>query len=129
MKSGYQLIDRDSRRLIVSQLEIAATWWRRFVGCQFREHPGRGFGLLLVPCHSVHTCFLRFPLDIALLDQTGHVVGIRLGVRPWRAILPVKGAFAVVEVPSGTTELESGQRLQIVTGSGEPIPKLLQAMS
>lgn len=125
---NYQLIDRESGQLLVPHLEIAARWWQRFVGWQLKAHPGAGCGLLLAPCHSIHTCFLRFPLDIVLLDQTGRVAGVRLGVRPWRATLPVPGVFAVLEVPSGTNSFKVGQRLKIVARNAAGVPKLLRAL-
>jgi uncharacterized protein len=42
-------------------------------------------GLLLRPAPSVHTLFMRFPIDVVFLDRGGDVVGIRPEVRPWRA--------------------------------------------
>lgn len=45
---------------------------------------GASEALLLVPCNSVHTFYMGYPLDIVFLDAGDHVIGWRSGVRPWR---------------------------------------------
>jgi uncharacterized membrane protein (UPF0127 family) len=56
-------------------------------------------GLLLPGTRSIHTCGMRFALDLVWLDGSGRVVHIDRGVRPWR-IRSCREARAVVEVPS-----------------------------
>lgn len=46
---------------------------------------GASEGLLLVPCNSVHTFWMRYPLDIVFLDGDDRVLGWRQALRPWRA--------------------------------------------
>lgn len=41
--------------------------------------------LLLVPCNSVHTFGMRYPLDIVFLDAEQRVLGWQSNLRPWRA--------------------------------------------
>ena len=59
--------------------------------------------LVLRPCRWVHTIGMRFPLDVAYLDEDGVVVKTihmhrhRLGVPVWRACVVIEaeaGAFA-----------------------------------
>ena len=47
-------------------------------------------------CHSVHTCFMRYPLDIAFIDEQGRVLALHEGVPPWR-LVGCPGAWAVLE--------------------------------
>lgn len=70
-----------------------------------------GSALILAPCSSVHTWFMRFPIDILFVSRTGHVLKVRRAVGPWRVALRL-GAFAVVETPAhGTTGTEVGHQL------------------
>jgi uncharacterized protein len=62
-----------------------------------------GHALILAPCSSVHTAFMRFPLDLIFLDRAGRVLKTSSGVRPWR-IRAAWRAFAVVELPAGWLE-------------------------
>ena len=84
----------------LEQLYIADTWWTRFRGLQLQKELPAESGLLLHPCSSVHTCFMRFPLNLIFLDQQGSVVECRAGVRPWRFVIPKsRGIVATLEVP------------------------------
>ena len=59
-----------------------------------------GEGLLLRPASSVHTWFMRFPIDVVFLTRDLVVVGIADGLEPWRAA-GRRGARAVLELPAG----------------------------
>jgi len=72
-----------------------------------------GNGILLKPAASVHTFFMRFPIDAVFLDREHRVVRIERDVRPWRAT-GRRGSYAVLELPSGECEqreLAIGDRL------------------
>jgi uncharacterized membrane protein (UPF0127 family) len=59
-----------------------------------------GEALVLAPCSSVHTAFMRFPLDLLFVDRSGRVLKAAVDVRPWRVRLHWR-AFAVVELRVG----------------------------
>ncbi len=70
-------------------------------------------GILLRPAGSIHTAFMRFPIDAVFLDRELVVVGIAPHLHPWRAASR-KGAHAVLELAGGETErrrLRVGDRL------------------
>ena len=60
-------------------------------------------GILLRPAGSIHTAFMRFPIDAVFLDRELVVVGIAPELPPWRAA-GRKGAHAVLELASGESE-------------------------
>lgn len=62
-----------------------------------------GEALILAPCSTIHTAFMRFPLDLVFLDRAGRVLKTSSGVRPWR-IRAAWRAFAVVELAAGSLE-------------------------
>lgn len=35
-------------------------------------------------CNSVHTCFMRFPIDVVFLDRQNRIMRVRTGLKPWR---------------------------------------------
>jgi uncharacterized membrane protein (UPF0127 family) len=76
-----------------------------------------GEGLVLAPCSSVHTAFMRFPLDLIFLDRGGRVLRVAAGVAPWRIRLHWR-AFAVVELAGGAlarTDTKTGDLLELRT--------------
>ena len=110
-----RLVNADTGAILVERLELADTWWRRFRGLQFRAPLEAGEGLLLVPCNSVHTCFVRGPIDVVLLDLAGRVVAVRTRVSPWRVVFATKGAWATLELPGGHSMLRPGDGVKVVT--------------
>jgi uncharacterized membrane protein (UPF0127 family) len=80
----------------------AASPWARFVGLMGRRTLPPGEGLHLSPCSSVHTWFMRIPIDVLYLDRDHRVVKIVPALRPWRFSWGARGAHSVFELPAGT---------------------------
>jgi uncharacterized membrane protein (UPF0127 family) len=72
----------------------------RLRGLLGREGLDSGEGLLLRPASSIHTFFMRFPIDVVFLDRALVVLEIHDTIDPWRAASQ-RGAKAVLELPAG----------------------------
>jgi len=70
-----------------------------------------GEGLWLEPCSSIHTFFMRFPIDAVFLAKNGRVVAVKARLAPWRVTRFHWRAKSVLELPPGDAE-----RLQIRKG-------------
>ena len=57
-------------------------------------------GMLFRPAASIHTFFMRFPIDVVLLDRSGTVVAAFSPLRPWRAVWH-RRARTALELPAG----------------------------
>jgi uncharacterized protein len=57
--------------------------------------------LFLPRCSSIHTCFMRGPIDVVFVDREQRVVGLRERVRPWRFIAGPNASHSVLELPAG----------------------------
>ncbi len=65
-------------------------------------------------CRSIHTCFMRGPIDIAFLDSEGNVVGQHESLGPWRVRIARRPADSVIELPAGflrSHDIELGDRI------------------
>ena len=51
-------------------------------------------------CHSVHTWFMRTPIDVVCLDRRKSVVSVRT-VPPWRLLKSAPGTVTIVEAGAG----------------------------
>ena len=89
-----------TRRTIVERSIIADSYWSRFRGLMGQRTLGVDEGLLIEPCSSIHTMFMRFAIDVIFLDGERRVVKIAT-VPPFRAALG-RGSRTVLEVPAGT---------------------------
>jgi uncharacterized membrane protein (UPF0127 family) len=79
----------------------AFTSQSRRTGLLGREVFPDGHAMVIAPSNAVHTCFMRFAIDLAFVDRQGRILKARAAVPPWRASGSLL-AHAVVELPSGT---------------------------
>ncbi len=56
-------------------------------------------GYYFYKCHSIHTFFMRFSLDIVLLDKENNIIDIVRNKKPWRIFF--FRCYSILEVPSG----------------------------
>jgi uncharacterized membrane protein (UPF0127 family) len=96
----FALWNRRSDQPVATRLMAAFDSTTRRQGLLGRTRIGEGEGLVLAPCSSVHTAFMRFPIDLVFLDRGGRVLRVSAGVPPWRIRLHWR-AFAVVELAAG----------------------------
>ncbi len=91
-------------RWIATEVGIASTRLGRAVGLLGRAGLGRGEGLWIVPSHGVHTCGMRFPIDVVALDANGVVVDIATDLGPWCIRLPRRDVVGILEVAAGAAQ-------------------------
>jgi uncharacterized membrane protein (UPF0127 family) len=73
----------------------------------------RGEGMLIRPTFSIHTMFVRFPIDAVFLDKEMTVVSIVHELKPWR-FAGARKAKSVLELAAGECRrlgIERGDRL------------------
>ena len=98
---------------------VADSFLTRFRGLMRRAALLPGEGLLFPRTRSVHTHFMRFPIDIVFLDEDDRVVRIVPELRPWHGAVE-RDARAVLELTAGECErrgLRKGTRLVRVDGT------------
>jgi uncharacterized membrane protein (UPF0127 family) len=122
-KAGALVLRReDDGRVICDHCVLADSLWRRMRGLLGRSDLPRGEGIVLRPGWSVHTFFMRFPIDVVFLDADQVVVKIVPDLRSWRTATS-RGARDVVELAAGECGrrgLEVGDR---VTWAAQPQPR------
>jgi uncharacterized membrane protein (UPF0127 family) len=77
----------------------------RMKGLLGRKSLEAGEGMLIRPAPSIHTFFMRFPIDVVFLSRKGEVLKIAQHVAPWRA-RSCRHSYAVLELAAG----EAGRR-------------------
>ncbi|MGE5589954.1 MAG: DUF192 domain-containing protein [Bacillota bacterium] len=87
---------------VATRARMARSFGRRLRGLTGVPHLDVGEGLIIEPCNSVHTCFMRFPIDVFHVAEDGRVLRILHNLRPWRLGPVVRGSRYVVETPAGT---------------------------
>jgi uncharacterized membrane protein (UPF0127 family) len=89
-------------RVLADRVDVAATRATRAVGLLSRSGLEPGEALWIVPSRGVHTCGMRFTIDVLALDEAGTVIDCVSNLKPWRVRLPRRGTAGVLELPAGT---------------------------
>lgn len=109
--------------VVCERLMLADSAPARLRGLLGRRSLPAGEGLLLRPAGSIHTAFMRFPIDAVFLDRGLTVLAVARRLPPWR-VAARRGARAVLELAAGEAEragLEPGDRLYAEAASaGRP---------
>jgi uncharacterized protein len=99
-RRGQVALARDDGAVVCERCAIAGTAVSRARGLLGRRELPGGEGLLLRPASSIHTLFMRFPIDVVFLDRDLAVRKVVPEVRPWRLAFGL-GSRAVLELPAG----------------------------
>lgn len=82
-----------------------------------QERLPEGDALLLMPESSIHTFFMRFPLDLLYLSRDFEVLRATREMPPWQVgPLYTKRCHAILELPPGViaaTQTQVGDRLTL----------------
>ncbi len=109
---------------LASRMRVARTFVGRLVGLLDQPEILPGQGLLIESCRSIHTHFMRFPIDVLYLDEKGRILTALERMKPFRTGPFVKRAAAVVELPAGTiasTGTQVGDLLEVTLFGGEGV--------
>ena len=94
----------DTGAVIATRVAVAATRAMRRTGLLQHTSLPDGEGLWIIPSRGVHTCGMRFPIDVLALDENGTVIDRVSNLKPWRVRLPRPGTAGVLELPAGLVE-------------------------
>jgi uncharacterized protein len=94
---------RTSGDAVCDRCVVAESTWARTRGLLGRRGLADDEGILLRPAPSIHTLFMRFPIDVVFLDGDNRVLKVVPNLRPWR-FASARGAKAALELPAGRAE-------------------------
>jgi uncharacterized membrane protein (UPF0127 family) len=104
---------REDGRVVCESVVVADNLPRRMRGLLGKKSLPPGEGIALRPAWSIHTAYMRFPIDAVFLDQDQVVIRIDERLRPFNTA-SCRGAREVVELSAGECarrELSVGDRV------------------
>ena len=115
MKSLHLKTSSSKGRTIATDLKVADTSFSRLKGLLGRKSLPSGEGLWIHRCNSIHTWFMKFPIDAVFVDRSLKVTHIYRNLKPWRITLPRLAASSVIELSAGSIDenLKPGDQLYV----------------
>ena len=114
--SRHMTIEHADGRVVCERCTVADRPHTRLRGLLGRRMLPAGEGLLLRPSPSIHTWFMRFPIDAVFLSEELEVLTVRPEMTAWR-MAGQRGSRAVLELAAGEAArrgLVPGARLRVV---------------
>ncbi|MEX2210241.1 MAG: DUF192 domain-containing protein [Gaiellaceae bacterium] len=105
------MLRRENGSVLCQRCELAERPAPRMRGLLGRSGLAPGTGMLFRPAGSIHTLFMRFPIDVVFCDAGLVVLHVERDLRPWRTA-GARGAKVVVELAAGAAAgVRVGERL------------------
>ncbi len=89
--------------VLAERAEVARSFFARGKGLMGRKTLPVGYAMIIYPEFSIHTLFMRVPIDVLFVDRGDRIVGLQHMMPPWRpfaGVSPQRGRY-VIELPAG----------------------------
>jgi hypothetical protein len=103
---------------LATDAEVARSFAARGRGLMGRPSLPAGYALVIYPEWSIHTFFMKIPIDVLFIDHAGRVAGLREAMppnRPYAGVAPWRGRY-VIELPAGViaaTATQLGDQIDV----------------
>src|SRR4029453_3626326 len=100
---AIRILNQTRDRVLADLGELARSFWARGRGLMGRKMLPESYALIIWPESSIHTFFMRVPIDVLFVDRNDTVVGLREAMppsRPFAGVAPWRGRY-VIEMPAG----------------------------
>jgi len=115
-EAPWTLRNARSGLVLAMKLEPAFDSKARRRGLLGRQGLDAGAALIIAPCSSIHTFFMKFAIDVVFVRRDGRVAKVYRALPAWRVGV-CWNSFAVIELPAGAAagaDTRAGDDLQIV---------------
>ncbi len=112
-----RIINETRGTVLAQDVRVADGIWSRFWGLMGRKSLAENAGLLLKPSTSIHTAFMRFPIDVVFLSRSLRVVKVVPEMKPFRASIAFGGAHSALELNAGAAlkaQVEKDDQLALI---------------
>jgi len=99
-----KIINKTKNTVLAKNAIVADTVFKRIKGLLGRKDFIEGEALIIKPCNSIHTFFMRFPIDVLFVDKHNQVIKLISSLIPARLTYIYFNSAFVIELPTGTAQ-------------------------
>ncbi|RJQ31486.1 MAG: DUF192 domain-containing protein [Peptococcaceae bacterium] len=110
------LVNLSRNHILAENVHIASSFSRRLKGLIGKACLPPEEAMIILPCNSVHTFFMRFPIDVIFVDKNAVIIHIIEKLKPYKFSPIIKGSYLVIELAAGRiaeTGTAVGDQLQL----------------
>jgi uncharacterized protein len=102
-------INTRTSKVLATNVKVADNLFTRMKGLLGKKELPHGEALWIKPCFSVHTFFMKFPIDVIFLNKKNQVITAINDLRPNRLTRLYPQSYSVLELPPGTIVASNSQ--------------------
>jgi len=104
-----KIINKNKNTILAENACVANSSFKRIKGLLGKKELLSFSALIITPCNSIHTFFMRFPIDAVFVDSNHKVVKTISNMLPFRISGIYFNARSTIELPAGTIKQTSTQ--------------------
>lgn len=111
-----KIFNKTKGTLLAEEAVLADTLFLRMKGLLDKKNIKKGEALIITPCDSVHSFFMRFAIDVIFIDRSNRVDFAISSFKPWRLSRLCWRAKFAIELPHGVirdSRTEKGDEISI----------------
>lgn len=93
------------------KIKLCNNIFNRFLGLMFKKNIN--YGLCFPRCSSIHTFFMRIPIDVIMADKDYNILYIFKNLKPNKIILPKKNVYYTFELPINKFDFSINEKLKV----------------
>ena len=102
-----KIVNKTRQHILAENAVIAQTLLKRITGLLNHSKLNPGEALIIKPCNSIHTFFMRFAIDVIFVDAQGRIIKTIRSMAPFRISGIYFRALFCIELAAGTLESTS----------------------
>jgi hypothetical protein len=105
-----KLVNKNTGKVLADNIISANNPLKRLKGLLGKKYLKNKQALHIIPCNSIHSCFMRFRFDAIFINKKNQIVYIIEKMPSWRISKICFSAYSVIEFPEGTVG-ETGTKI------------------
>ncbi len=113
MKTPGILIQKNNRKILANKVRLCRNFFSRARGLLGTKELASEEACWLIPCNSVHTFGMNYPIDVYFLNKKNEIISMIQNMKPNRVSPVVWKAHSVLELRSGIVrDIKPGDMLE-----------------
>jgi uncharacterized membrane protein (UPF0127 family) len=105
-----KIINKTKGTILADNAVIAQSLLKRTIGLLNRKNLEAGEALIISPCNSIHTFFMRFSIDVVFINKDYKVIKTISCLKPFRISRVYWLSSKVIELPAGAISSSNTQQ-------------------
>ncbi|MEK9149351.1 MAG: DUF192 domain-containing protein [Candidatus Desantisbacteria bacterium] len=110
-----KIINKTKNTVLAQNAIVADTVFKRIKGLLASKNFAEGEALILKPCNSIHTFFMKFPIDVLFINKNNQIIKAISSLPPFRLTYIYFNANFAIELPAGVINSTFTQAGDILT--------------